>query len=52
MIGRICVCQTILVKWLNFIHNCLICTYKVTKIWSLDQIFKPLISLKIKHIRI
>lgn len=36
-----------LVKWLNFIHNLLISSIKVTKNLALGQILLPLISLKI-----
>jgi len=39
-----------LVKWLNFIHNSLIFTYKVTKNLALDQILLALILLKINDV--
>ncbi|MDE6020539.1 MAG: hypothetical protein K2H01_06060, partial [Ruminococcus sp.] len=38
-----------LVKWLNFIHNLLIGSYKVTKNLALDQILLTLILLKINN---
>lgn len=39
--------RSYLVKWLNFIHNLLICSFKVTKNLALGQILLLLISLKI-----
>lgn len=42
--------RTYLVKWLELIHHSLICTYKVTKNSSLDQIFQAFILLKFKEI--
>ena len=39
--------RSYLVKWLNFIHNLLISSFKVTKNLALGQILLPLILLKI-----
>lgn len=46
-IERGCDNRPYLVKWLDFIHNSLIFTYKVTKNLALDQILLALILLKI-----
>ena len=51
-IERGCDNRPYLVKWLSFIHNSLIFTYKVTKNLALDQILLTLILLKIKDMNI
>ena len=48
-VERGCDNRPYLVKWLKFIHNSLICNYKVTKNLALDQILLTLILLEINN---
>ena len=49
-IERRCDNRPYLVKWLNFIHNLLISSFKVIQNLALDQIFQALILLKINKV--
>ncbi len=49
LVERGCDNRPYLVKWLKFIHNSLICNYKVTKNLALDQILLTLILLEINN---